>query len=43
MGGLRVCVLFREQIGGPGGRVLGTDGGLMEAFREEPGGLGEGF
>ena len=31
----RVCVLFREQSGESGGRVLGTDrGGLMKAFRE---------
>ena len=28
----RVCVLFREQSGEPGGRVLGTDGRFDEGL-----------
>ena len=31
-GGWRVCVLFREQSGEPGGRVLGTDGRFDEGL-----------
>ena len=32
VGGWRVCVLFREQSGEPGGRVLGTDRGVDEGL-----------
>ena len=36
-------MLFREQIGKPGGRVLGTDRELMETFREGLGSWGKAF